>query len=150
MLDMDAPHPTDEQKSAYAALEQQESRQATMTVHDWTRRKQVLPYCYVADYGTYTDGEDEIAAQFLRGDDHRALLRLWDAMEARGGQGVIYFPAPSSDEAEAKSNADSDNGSGADDDAGSDDGMGSDNDEDSADDDSNADNGTDSGEESDD
>jgi hypothetical protein len=87
--------PTADIESAYIALEYQDSKQHITSERDWARRKRILPHHVLDDkYGLFFDDEDENAARFLQGDDHRALLELWDAMESRGGEGVIYLPQP--------------------------------------------------------
>ncbi|OAG43828.1 hypothetical protein AYO21_02055 [Fonsecaea monophora] len=94
LLDMDTQgEKSDDIKLAHAALEHQASQQHITSARDWARRKQVLPHHILDDkYGILFDDQDENAARFLQGDDHRALLALWDAMESRGGEGVIYLP----------------------------------------------------------
>ena len=81
-------------KAAYVALDLQDSQRHTMSEREWTRRKRILPHGYLDDkYGMFFDGEEENAEKFLVGEDHRALLELWDAMEGRGGEGVVYLDA---------------------------------------------------------
>ena len=59
----------------------------------WLPRRRVLPYMYTDDkYGMYFADEDENKERFDAGDDHRALLKLENAIKARGGGGVYYPP----------------------------------------------------------
>jgi hypothetical protein len=84
--------PQDDIRSAYIALDLQDSDRQIMTTNEWTRRKRILPHSYLDDkYGMFFCSEEENASRFLQGEDHRALLELWDAMESRGGEGVVYL-----------------------------------------------------------
>lgn len=80
-------------EAAFVALDVQKSQKPSMTESDWARRKHALPHVYLDDvYGTLLECEEDNATRLLGGEDHRALLELWDCMESRGGEGVIYLP----------------------------------------------------------
>ncbi|KAJ9603408.1 hypothetical protein H2200_012186 [Cladophialophora chaetospira] len=58
----------------------------------WRRRKRMLPYMVLDDkYGFLNMDDEGTAARFLEGADHEALLKLWKALEDRGGEGVIFL-----------------------------------------------------------
>ena len=95
LLDSSAPEQDANIKSTEIVLEQQELHRHTMSTKQWVRRKRILPYSYLDDkYGMFFNHQEDNADRFLQGEDHRALLKLWDTMEARGGEGVVYLDAP--------------------------------------------------------
>ena len=70
------------------------SRQYFLRDEEWTRRKRVLPHNFLNDkYGHLQEDEELNAQRYLSGEDHAALLELWDAMVGRGGKGVTYLLA---------------------------------------------------------